>query len=411
MKDSIPYIAIQNHLSLARYAQIMRFDLPHLFQIGGTNYPRRRVCDECWTPGMRQQLREAISTAERMMAQYLRYPVAPSYIAERMRFPARIRLASSGAFGYRRQFGREGWPRLRTTWKKLLTLGRVEMEEQEFTMEWGCEEDGVDTLLTITIADATQAIDLSRLRVFHVTTMYFTQEEIRGLKIWRDGNNIRIAGHREMWLLPDACGYDECVDWADDDNFVSSVDQLEIYEEQDLREDGLCYYWTTDQCGVACTPTSQRGCPVIVDHEGGFIQGYPGSWDGVSLTIGTPTYCYPPDYVLLRYRAGWVDPLADGLSYIGNRHSVDTFGAAMAEAIVRLANTLLPKDVRCGCADVQQLWERDRMLVGYSASQASSSFSRPTLEESNRCPLGPTYGALHAWRWVKGIATMEAIVG
>lgn len=409
--SSIPYITVQNLLPLARYAQIMRLDVAHLFQIGGTNYPRRAVCDTCWTPGMRQQLRDAISAAERQMAQYLRFPVAPSYIAERMRFPARIRMASGSLTGYRRQFGRRGWPELRTTWKKLLTMGRVELVEQEFTMEWGCEEYAVDTLLTLSIADPTAAIDITRLRVFHATTLYFTKEEIRGLKIWRDGDNIRIAGHREMWILPDACRYEECIDWADDGNFVSAVDQLEVYEEQDHREDGLCYYWTTDDCGTACTPTSQRGCPVIVDHEMGLIQGYPGSWDGVTLSIGSPTYCYSPDYHLLRYRAGWIDPLAIGLDYIDHLHSVDTFGAGMAEAIVRLANTLLPKDVRCGCTETQQLWERDRMLVGYSQGAATSSFSRPSLEESDRCPFGPTYGALHAWRFVKEETVMEASVG
>ena len=410
-QDSVPYITVQNLLSLARYAQIMRFDLPHLFQIGGTNYPRRRVCQTCWTPGMRQQIKEAISAAERTMARLLKFPVAPSYIVERRPFPARIRISSAGLRGQRRQFGREGWPRHRTSWKHLLTLGSIELVAQEFTMEWGCAENGVDTLLTITIADPTAAISLSRLRIFHTQTLYFTREEIRGLKIWRDGNNIRIVGHREMFLLPEACGYDECVDWEEDSLFVATVDDLEIYEEQDHREDGLCYFWTTDGCGVACVPTSQRGCPVIVDHELGLIQSYPGSWDGATLSIGSPTYCWSPDYVLLRYRAGWIDPLAGGLDYSGHMHSVDTFGAGMAEAIVRLANTFLPKDARCGCADVQQLWERDRMVVGYSHATGTTSFSRPALEESNRCPFGPTYGALHAWRFVKGEAIMEANVG
>jgi len=287
----------------------------------------------------------------------------------------------------------------------------VELVEQEFTMEWGCEEDAVDTLLTITIADPTAALQLDRIRVFHAQTLYFTRDEIRGLKIWRDGGNVRIAGHREMFLLPDACGWDECVDWADDDLFVAAVDDLEIYHEVDHREDGLCYFWTTDGCGVACTPVSQRGCPAITDHELGMIQGYPGSWDGVTLSVGTPTYYWPPDYVILRYRAGWIDRLARGLNYDGHLHAIDTFGSGMAEAIVRFANTLLPQDVRCGCGDTQQIWERDRMLVGYSASTASSSFGRPQLEESDRCPFGPTYGALDAWRFARAQAIKGAVVG
>jgi len=247
--------------------------------------------------------------------------------------------------------------------------------------------------------------------VFFAQGLYFNQEEIRGLKIWRDGGNIRIAGHREMFLLPEACGHATCVDWADDSLFVASTDDLEIYVEVDHREDGLCYFWTTDDCGTACTPTSQRGCPTIVDHELGLIQGYPGSWDGVTLSIGTPTYYYSPDYVLLRYRAGWVDPLASGLDYSGHLHAADTFGAGMAEAIVRLANTLLQKDARCGCGDAQMLWERDRMLVGYSQAMSTSSYSRLAVEESGRCPFGPTYGALHAWRFIRDMAVMEASVG
>lgn len=411
IRDSTPYIAPQNLLPLARYGQIMQLDVPHLMQIEGTNYPRRRVCDVCWTPGLRQQLRIAINTAERMIAEQIGFPVAPSYIVERQRFPARIRLAYRSETGQRRQFGREGWPRLRTSWKHLQTLGSITLDELTFTMEWGCEEGGVDTLLTLTIADPDAELTLSRIRVFFAQGLYFNQEEIRGLKIWRDGDNVRIAGHREMFLLPDACGYAACVDWADDSLFVATVNDLEVYQEVDHREDGLCYAWTTDECGEACTPTTQRGCPVIVDHELGLIQGYPGSWDGASLSIGTPTYWYSPDYVIMRYRAGWVDPLAGGLDYSGHLHEVDTFGAAMAEAIVRLANTLLSKDARCGCTDAQMLWERDRMLVGYSSAMSTSSFSRPMLEESNRCPFGPTYGALHAWRYVKNLKVMEGVVG
>lgn len=409
---SIPYISVQNLLSLARYGQIMRLDLPHLFQIGGANYPRARVCETCWTEGMRYQLKAAIANAERTMAQYLHFPVAPSYIVERQRFPARTILANRSGQGLRRQYGRRGWPRLRTSWKHLLSIGRVELSEIDtFSIEWGCEEDHINTLLTITIPDATLAIDLTRLRVFHTTTVYFTRDEIRGFRAWRQGNNIHISGHRELWLLPDACRYDGCIDWADDTNFISAADQLEIYEEQDHREDGLCYFWTTDECGHQCQPQSQRGCPVITDHRRGLIQSYPGTWDGTTLAIANPTYCYSPDYVLLRYRAGWMDGLATNLDYRDSEYSYDHLGPQMAEAIVRLANTFLPKDVRCGCADVQTIWERDRMLVGYSMAQATSSFSRPAIEESNRCPFGPTYGALRAWRWVKSIASMEGIVG
>jgi len=195
-------------------------------------------------------------------------------------------------------------------------------------------------------------------------------------------------------VLPDACGIgDNCVDWDDDDNFVSMGGlydaDIQVYEEQDHLEDAVCFLWTVDEMGCTCATTTQRACARLVDAEGGAIEAEPGSWDGTTLTPSTAAKCYPPDRVTIAYRAGQRDPrryprywsYVDGANVRGLRQT-DPFGARMAEAIVRLANTLFPDDARCGCTYASQIWARDKMLVGYGSATNTTSDTRPTIEEN-----------------------------
>lgn len=412
------YPDIQHLLPLARYAQVMRLDLAHIMQVGGANYPYRAVCKTCWTEAMRQELRESIAGAERMMGEYLGFSVAPQYISERNVFPWFYRLSKQNGGGYRGQFGRRGWPELSAKWHRILTLGRVELTELVANGPfWDTPIDSVNTQAFLGIADPTAQYDLSRIRVFWRLGLFGYRIEIRGFRIWRiPGGQIILRFPRGMLVRPDMQNDEEqCVDWADDSNFANplylGVSDLKAFYEDDLLEDALCYQWLTDECGVSCTPVTQRGCPTIVNADLSRVQGYPATWDGTTLARGEPTYWYPPDEYFLRYRAGWADGLATGLDYIGHSHSYDAFGAGMARAIVNLTNTLLPDDVRCGCQVAQQIWKEDRMLVGYSGSTGTTSYSRPQIEEAHRNPFGPTYGALQAWRFVKSMASGGAVVG
>jgi hypothetical protein len=142
------------------------------------------------------------------------------------------------------------------------------------------------------------------------------------------------------------------------------------------------------------------------------VQSYPATWDGITFTrTCCPDEDYPPDYVIMRYRAGWADPLRSGAWFVGSRLNIDRFGAMMASAIVRMANTLLPAHIRCGCAQAQDQWKNDRLLVGQSNSSGTASTSRQMLRQAESNPLGPTYGALAAWQMIRPIIAGGAAVG
>jgi len=292
-----------------------------------------------------------------------------------------------------------------------VTLGDLELNELTIdSAAWSCPDaDGVDQLATLIILDPTGAINKNRLRVFWDDPRI----EIRGLRIRRIGDEIIIDGDRPVWVKPDVCTLgDDCVEWDDDTNFVENLTQIFVAEEVDRLENAICYEWTTDECGETCATTTQRGCPTIADGELGCIKSLPGAWDGATLTVGSATYCYPPNRYRVRYRAGWANYQARVMDYEGFETGVDWIGSMMADAIVRLTNSLLPDDIRCGCAHAMTRWSQDRMLVGYTQSQGSGGFSRPTIEQSNRCPFGPTYGALHAWRMVRPhVVGLGAYVG
>lgn len=310
-----------------------------------------------------------------------------------------------------------------TRQKRVLTLGTIELASLEFTGNWDCVEDGVHTLLRLEIADPTLTVDIQRIRVFHLDANGDPWREIQGLSIRRVADVIVIEGARPYWVLPGVCGVgDNCVDWDDDANFVSMGGlydaDIQIYEEQDHLEDAVCFLWTVDETGCACETETQRACARLVDAEGGAIEAEPGSWDGTTLTPSMAAKCYPPDRVTVAYRAGLRDPrryprywsYVDGAD-VRSLRQTDPFGARMAEAIVRLANTLFPDDARCGCTYASQIWARDKMLVGYGSATSTTSDSRPTIEESQRCPFGPSYGALQAWRMIKPIAAGGVAVG
>lgn len=418
-----PYLAVENLFPISRYAQMMHLDLGHIMQVGGANYPQQPTCSQCWMNWHRQQLRQAIATAEGMIAEQIGYPVAPAFCIEDQRFPWHYRWSAEYSGLWRGQIGRRAWPTLHTRQKRLLTLGTIELTSLDFTANWDCDEAGVNTLLRIVIADASLAIDIQRIRVFHLDDSGNPWQEIRGLSIRRVAGNIVIEGARPFWVLPDACGLgDNCVDWAEDDNFVSVAGlydaDIEVYEEQDHREDAVCFLWTVDETGCTCEAEEQRACARIVDTFGGAIEAEPGVWDGTTLTPTVAAKCYPPDRVTIAYRAGARDPLrhprywsyVDGAD-VRSLRQTDPFGSRMAEAIVRLANSLLPDDARCGCAYATQIWKRDKMLVGYGSATATTSDSRPTIEESQRCPFGPSYGALQAWRTIKPMMAGGVVVG
>jgi len=273
----------------------------------------------------------------------------------------------------------------------------------------------VNTLGTISFAPPAALTDLGRVRVFHADPLYGgVWQEIEGLRYYMRAGGVIIDGFREQWVRPEACGYGlSCVAWNDNANFAAVPADLLVYYELDHPEEAMCYVWAVaEDCIAPCTETTQRACAQIVNPEGGVVQSYPATWDGVTFArTCCPDEEYPPDYVIMRYRAGWEDPLRPGAYYTGSRLNVDRVGAMMAQAIVRLANTLLPAHIRCGCKIAQEQWQNDRLLVGLSNTNQTTSTSRQMLRQAESNPFGPTYGALAAWQTIKPVIAGGVALG
>jgi len=109
-----PYIAVENLFPISRYAQMMHLDVGHIMQVGGAGYPPQPTCSQCWMDWHRQQLRQAIATAEEMIAEQIGYPIAPAFCIEDQRFPWHYRWSPTQGGLWRAQMGRRGWPTLFT---------------------------------------------------------------------------------------------------------------------------------------------------------------------------------------------------------------------------------------------------------------------------------------------------------
>lgn len=413
----------RTHLTLERYAAILGIDPWHFQGAYGDNvHPvKGHGCNDLWPQNSyqngdqvsRYDLAVAIKTAEGLLEQFVKYPLAPTYINEEVRgYPKHYRPTAIATTGLKPDGSSKA---LNVRWNKLLRAGRRATEEIELgaTVVYS-DEDSDDIFETATITVATTVTDPNEIRLFRDGENAHPSWEYR----WP--RSISISGGTativiDSWHLVDPSLQNWApsisnsvegirVDTGDASKFVSTVDVYRVYT--DTTSPSATLYWEprrgvegvlfTGSCPScsgsgcpACSYTAQDGCAFIHNHESGLIAAVPavydsddGRWEQTTLLE-----CREPDLVKVWYQAGNQDD-----DYIAG-YTLDPLSDFWAVTIAMLATAKLERDI-CACNNALTLarhWMTDIAFTGNDTSYITDF-------EILGNPFGTKMGELEAWR-------------
>jgi hypothetical protein len=356
-------------------------------QVVNCNAPYPGACERVWiqngwldmTSGRvlgREDVANAIATAEEMIAHALGFWPAPTWIfAEEHEWPLPARGAQTS------------YPPIALDWGHVIEGGQRALTAIELAAAvayYDGDGDGVNEMATLTITAAQLAAvgaDPEEVAV------YFQGETddtwmVRCLSITEDlAGNVVIIGRASMFVDPDLWLVADDIDLCVPANFVTQVDVYRRWNYP-LYQAQLIWKGGGEGCSpAACAETCQTACISIEDSRRGIVHAIPstyssGAWAQASLSMGRL-----PDAVRFWYHSGLL------LQANGKIKPM------LAEAIVRLANTYMV-DQPCGCAATIDRWTRDREeqdINSYDAQLAMSTFGS-TMK-----------GAIFAWSVIKRI--------
>jgi len=349
--------------TLDDYARVMGLDMNGWNQTRLPTTPSGAACPHIWyqkpdlstaeTVG-RDDVAVALDIAEDMIAHALGWKVARTWeTAEEHQWP------------YPHNQVQVDYPTIQTDWGHVYSGGikAKTLIAAGVTVAYSASVlGGVMDLCTMTLTAAqmtTAGATAKEIRVF------FAGEsddawEIRPLTIVENPttHNITITGPScrfvdpDLWYAASPVPVTLPIVAPPVADFVVTVDIYRVYN--DTTTQGQVVWMGGVVCNqLACTEACQDACIVVDNPRLGLVRLTPASytaatgWTPMCLTYADPTA------VRLNYYAGMWKEYAN--AYRGDGRMQND----LAEAIVRLANTLLP-DAPCSCGIIKQRWARDR---------------------------------------------------
>jgi hypothetical protein len=424
-----------NLLPLEDFRKIIGYNPYHFFQLADntivpvTSATNTIMREHSWqdtdAPG-RQQIREAIETAEGRLRDYLGYYPAPKFLIDtvswqkffdknlvrRMDFdPSGHWISARLPSGYIQAVGLETYV--------LLDTPRITYSDQD--------GDGLNDTATFTVA--TTITDITQLGVYFQTADRLDAEEvgerwrIAPVKITLSGGVATFVAR--AWLFVEPVLY-EGVGLAaiDPTNSASFVANVEVYRHwadpagTDISTSQGVIYWETapchgwwcgcSNCNANYTPANSSSDPSaygaavarvgIRNAEAGIIMPAEAVWNSSAGTFqNIPWEIWrEPDRVLVRYLAGkpW-----------GSDGDMDKRWQTI---VARLACAEMP--ARINAADMANKalyhWQFD---LARSSGAGDEGYGMVTKEMLNN-PFGTRRGHVYAWQEVKRLQLMTGIV-
>lgn len=296
----------------------------------------------------RDEIAQAIATAEQNAASFLGYWPAPKWICQEEHVwpqPNSGRAINLPTFDL--------------NWGYILSGGTEQYDFiTESTVTYSDEdEDGYDDFATITIGSLYSIYDddiNSKCEVVIVPHGYDPSEgfAIRPVDVEiADDGTTTITGYRWLFVKPEVWQFStEYVPMEDDIFFVESVDVYRHYNKESHQARIL---WKgkdlePEDC-VVCGFVSQNACIRVDDKRNSLVYAIPADYSGESWVRDSFAYPDLPTHARFWYYAGY-----DAESCM----ECTQMSARVEEAIVRLANSYLP-DVPCECSPAMERWQRD----------------------------------------------------
>lgn len=375
----------------------------------------------------RDDIRQAIETAEARLFEHLGFRIAPQYISETIRFPRYHDTALNNV----RYSGADGrWITIQLPEGKVRAAG-VEARTLIATVTTNPgggmvvtddDGDGLDDTFTITIA--TSVIDPEQIAVYVGSPYRMDGEGISDK--WRVApTSVSISGGMAIikgrsWMLVKPILYQvtdlAAIDPTVDSNFIGTLDVVRRYTDPtgttvDTAQAKLIWEtppypaWATAcgngaSFGDASTDSAAVAQAIarvgIRDAENGIVSLGEAVFDATSGIWGAVnmSFCRPPDRVTLRYLAG--DALENG-----------NVQSKWATLVSRFAAAELAKPI-CACQAAQKglfAWQLDRAFAGDSALEKWNL----SMEDLSN-PFGTRAGQIAAWRAIKPLRKFQAVL-
>lgn len=350
-------------ISLARYAQIIGYDEAAFFGIyydGQEEFP----CNSLWSEWQRQAIARALSQAQQMLEDFIRYPLCVTWIT------GQLDESTDGRFVDEQPYCNNP---IVTRWGYVLRGG----VQANADLSLGEAVDLSDPDVAVIGPFAATITDTTEVRV----TYPDGEREITPSRMTYSAGNLTIYVPRCRLLLESillATGGNTGPDKADDSNFLTTVDVKRVYNDPTTHAKLMAPHTCSLACTVdGCTEDSDDACIVVKQGVIGIVNvlranNVDGTW-----TRANTTCCNGYDRVRLNYMAGQ-----------------RTLTPNTEDVIVRLAHSLMPTEP-CGCDVIKLLWERDRYTPDIL-----------TRERLN-APFGTSDGAYFAYQWAKSNAIVR----
>lgn len=402
-------------LPLATWFQLMGFHPWHSFQLADELMPITTGCNtlvyqHAWQniDAMgRQEITDAIGTAEARLREYLGYSVAPHEVTETLRYPDYL----VQPFRRWQQIGADNrWLTVKLREGYVQSIGATTLTLLGTAAVTASDPDGDGIKEWWTASIATTATDAGEFEVYVPTASRFQDTEtgerwrIQPVNLSISGGTLTITGYR--WLLVRPVLYEGVtrreLDATDDANFL---DTIAIYRRTaaDASEATLIYDtqpWPWF-CGCSVTDSSSdpaatgttAGRAGITDARLGIIHAVPAIENtDTGIWSGNLESCRQPDRVRVTYRAG--------LPLVGGR-----MDPTAATVVARLAAAELARPI-CACQSANrelQRWQIDLARTGANEDEQFGAISQEDL----RNPLGTRRGHVYAWRWINSQAQLR----
>lgn len=357
-RSSIPTL-----LPLDRYAAIMGANRYHFNNLDDGNYPD--ACHPWWSQPGHDTLALELANAETMLRDSLGYDVAPAWRVETIAFDVPQRKGVPWELttpktpqGYVQAFGRR----------------TAVLIEADVTVSFSGDVGS----LSVTGVGGYGA---DEIRVYYRTTDGADAAADEGwrihpLTVTIASGTATLRGHKAQFALPSVLADTaQPHDAADSAKYVTAVDVYRVYTDPSLP---LTFLWDALWAGTASpeASASQQGVARLLNSRLGRFEARPATWSGTAHTLAAPAYGVPPGNIQIGYRAG--HPLGSNL----------LIDPQLEEAVVRLANVLMPCPPNHLCDAAATKWHRDRAQP------------EPLTNEIVRNPFGISEGALFALRVV-----------
>lgn len=332
-------------VSLARYANLVTIGEEAFWGIDRDVSFREDY--SVWTIRERQMIAHYLDEAQRRIEQELGYPLNARWFEDEMAYGCPL-IADRGEII---EAGVEAW----------------EIIEADATVDKA--DDPHEVSVTTTVTDEDEIV------ITYPASLVEGKIEINPSDIDISGGSATIYIPRCRTVKPsEADNPTTGLDYTDDTLFLDEVDVWRRYNDPSTHASLVWPHRTSSTvmpvCSVSCEEYTRSGCIYIRDATVGILDVLPATYDETDGWTACQSCYTQPERVHLYYRAG-LNPITPDAE----------------TAIIRLANTLMPK-MPCGCEKYVLSWEQDNNIPDVM-----------TRERVNN-PLGIKDGAWHAWSYV-----------